>query len=157
MNKITTSSAVILCLSLSCLAGPWHRSKRVISGGTEIENTRWQLVDKGWRPEVIPGGKWEGEFVPYSDKFDKWVVVSTNALSRPYSVPSRSRYLDTVNELKAYEKRVKDIEKAARKDGKNLDKLRKELEKFRDKAKTEGFRELCQGLLDLLPVPNANE
>lgn len=55
---------------------------------------------------------------------------------------------------KEYEKQVKQIQKAAKKDGKNLTKLRKDLEKYRDKAETEGFKELCQMLLDLLPTPN---
>ena len=55
---------------------------------------------------------------------------------------------------KEYEKQVKKIQKAAKKDGKNLEKLRKDLEKYRDKAGTEGFKELCQSLLDLLPTPN---
>ena len=50
-----------------------------------------------------------------------------------------------------YRKAVKDIEKAARKDEKNLAKLRKDLEKYRDKAKTEAFAELCNALLELLP------
>lgn len=55
---------------------------------------------------------------------------------------------------KQYEKTIKDLEKAARKDSKNLGKLRKEVEKFRDKAETDGFRETCQIILDILPVPN---
>lgn len=55
---------------------------------------------------------------------------------------------------KKYEKQVKNIQKAAKKDGKNLEKLRKDLEKYRDKASTEGFKQLCQSLLDLLPTPN---
>ena len=50
-----------------------------------------------------------------------------------------------------YRKAVKEIEKAARKDSKNLAKLRKDLEKYRDKASTEAFAELCNRLLELLP------
>ena len=50
-----------------------------------------------------------------------------------------------------YRKAVKEIEKAARKDAKNLAKLRKDLEKYRDKASTEAFAELCGLLLELLP------
>ncbi len=42
-------------------------------------------------------------------------------------------------------------QKAARKDTKNLAKLRKDLEKYRDKAPTEGFAELCNALLEMLP------
>ena len=55
---------------------------------------------------------------------------------------------------KAYEKQIKELQKAALKDGKNLDKLRKDLEKYRDKAETDSFRETCQRLLDILPTPN---
>lgn len=55
---------------------------------------------------------------------------------------------------KEYEKQVKNIQKAAKKDGKNLEKLRKDLEKYRDKAGTEDFKNLCQMLLNLLPTPN---
>ena len=50
-----------------------------------------------------------------------------------------------------YRKAVKEIEKAARKDTKNLAKLRKDLEKYKKKAETEAFAELCQLLLDMLP------
>lgn len=50
-----------------------------------------------------------------------------------------------------YRKAVKEIEKAARKDSKNLAKLRKDLEKYAKKAETEGFAELCNALLELLP------
>ena len=50
-----------------------------------------------------------------------------------------------------YRKAVKEIEKAARKDSKNLAKLRKDLEKYAKKAETEAFAELCNRLLELLP------
>ena len=54
---------------------------------------------------------------------------------------------------KVFEKQIKDLQKAAKKDSKNLSKLRKDLEKYRDKAETEDFRSTCQQLLDILPVP----
>lgn len=47
-----------------------------------------------------------------------------------------------------------EIEKAAVKFGKSLDKGRKILEKYRDKAATEDEREVWQKLLDSLSVPN---
>ena len=81
---------------------------------------------------------------------NKW-GPSTNLTARA----SGASFQDKLNAARAYEKQVKEIQKAARKDGKNLAKLRKDLEKYRDKAETEGFKELCQGLLDMLPVPNA--
>lgn len=55
---------------------------------------------------------------------------------------------------KAYEKQVKELQKSDRKDGKRLAKLREDLEKYRDKAETDSFRETCQRLLDILPTPN---
>ena len=79
----------------------------------------------------------------------KW-GPSTNLTARA----AGASFQDKLNAARAYEKQVKEIQKAARKDGKNLAKLRKDLEKYRDKAETEGFKELCQGLLDMLPVPN---
>lgn len=82
---------------------------------------------------------------------NKW-GPSTNLTARA----AGASFQDKLNAARAYEKQVKEIQKAARKDGKNLGKLRKDLEKYRDKAETEGFKELCQGLLDLLPVPNDN-
>ena len=47
-----------------------------------------------------------------------------------------------------------DIEKAAIKFGKSLNKLRKDLEKYRNKAATEDEREVWQKLLESLSVPN---
>ena len=47
-----------------------------------------------------------------------------------------------------------EIEKAAIEFGKNLDKLRKDLEKHRDKAATQDEREMWQKLPDSLSVPN---
>lgn len=55
---------------------------------------------------------------------------------------------------KAYEKQVKELQKSAKKDGKNLSKLRGDLEKYRDKAATDAFRETCKRLLEVLPTPN---
>ena len=81
---------------------------------------------------------------------NKW-GPSTNLTARA----AGASFQDKLNAARKFEKQVKEIQKAARKDGKNLGKLRKDLEKYRDKAETEGFKELCQGLLDMLPVPNA--
>ena len=47
-----------------------------------------------------------------------------------------------------------EIEKAAKKFGKNLSKERKNFEKYRDKAWTQEERDFWQTLLDSLPVPN---
>ena len=58
---------------------------------------------------------------------------------------------EQTNPLQADAKITRDIRKAARKDSKNRAKLRKDLEKYRDKAATEAFAELCGLLLELLP------
>lgn len=65
-------------------------------------------------------------------------------------VGTEGAMVDTLTR-RIYRKAVKEIEKAARKDSKNLAKLRKDLEKYRDKASTEAFAELCGLLLELLP------
>ena len=80
---------------------------------------------------------------------NKW-GPSTNLTARA----SGASFQDKLNAARAYEKQVKAIQKAARKDGKNLGKLREDLVKYRDKASTVDFRDLCQVLLDMLPVPN---
>ena len=48
----------------------------------------------------------------------------------------------------------KKLEQAARKFGKNLEKARKNFEKYRYKAATEDERAFWQSLLDVVPVPN---
>lgn len=80
---------------------------------------------------------------------NKW-GPSTNLTARA----AGASFQDKLNAARKFEKHVKEIQKAAKKDGKNLGKLRKDLEKYFDKAETEGFKELCRQLLDLLPVPN---
>ena len=46
------------------------------------------------------------------------------------------------------------MQKAARKFGKNIEKVRKDFEKYRDKAASEDERAFWQSLLDIIPVPN---
>lgn len=65
-----------------------------------------------------------------------------------------NRNFGKLDEMEPGYKRQKAIEKAAVKFGKNLNKLRKDLEKYRDKAATEDEREVWQTLLDSLSVPN---
>lgn len=88
---------------------------------------------------------------------DNEILDASNKIYKAWN-DTLSRSNDWLNvELeytKQYEKTIKNLEKAARKDSKNLEKLRKDLEKYRDKAQTDGFRETCQILLDILPVPN---
>ena len=61
---------------------------------------------------------------------------------------------DKLDEMEPDHKRQKAIEKAAIKFGKNLDKLRKNFEKYRDKAANEDEREVWQTIIDSLLVPN---
>lgn len=93
--------------------------------------------------------KTHARFETLKRTINKW-GPSTNLTARA----AGASFQDKLNAARAYEKQVKEIQKAARKDGKNLGKLRKDLEKYRDKAETVDFRDLCQGLLDMLPVPN---
>lgn len=85
---------------------------------------------------------------------DNFALVETNkvVVAENKKVKKEKAVVEAELEIaKEYEKAVKDIEKAARKDTKNLGKLRKDLEKYKSKAETEGFKELCSQLLDLLP------
>ena len=93
--------------------------------------------------------KTHNRFETLKRTINKW-GPSTNLTARA----AGASFQDKLNAARAYEKQVKAIQKAARKDGKNLGKLRKDLVKYRDKAETVDFRDLCQGLLDMLPVPN---
>ena len=101
-----------------------------------------------------PGGHWKGNFYPYSRFLDKWVVVETNAVIHPISVKSRSKFQDKIDEMEPGYKKQKALEKAAVKFGKNIEKKRKNFEKYRDKAGTQEERDFWQTLLDSLPVPN---
>ena len=93
--------------------------------------------------------KTHNRFETLKRTINKW-GPSTNLTARA----SGASFQDKLNAARAYEKQVKAIQKAARKDVKNLGKLREDLVKYRDKASTVDFRDLCQGLLDMLPVPN---
>ena len=46
------------------------------------------------------------------------------------------------------------MQKAARKFGKNVEKVRKDFEKYRDKAATDDERAFWKSLLEIIPVPN---
>ena len=85
---------------------------------------------------------------------DNFELTETNKAVKAENVVLIRKNKDLEIDLEdadGYRKAVKEIEKAARKDAKNLDKLRKDLEKYRDKASTEAFAEMCDLLLELLP------
>ena len=155
MNKIVIT-VLTCCCTLAAFAAthPWHYSKRVLEDGTAYELTQWKLVDKGWRPRVRPGGHRDGDFYPFNEHFDKWVVLSTNAVTRPVSVVASSKFKNKIDELEPGYKKQKALKKAAIKFGKNIEKVRKDFEKYRNKAPTQEERDFWQTLLDVLPVPN---
>lgn len=68
-----------------------------------------------------------------------------------------NRNFGKLDEMEPGYKRQKAIEKSEIKFGKNLSKVRKDLEKHRDKAGTEEERDFWQALLDSLPVPNTED
>ena len=155
MNKtlalFTFASAIMTALAVD---HPWHYANRILPSGDAYELSQWKLVDKGWRPRVMPGGHWDGEFYPFNEHFDKWVILSTNAITRPISVVASSKFKDKIDEMEPGYKKQQALEKAARKFGKNIEKVRKDFEKYRDKASTEDERAFWQSLLDIIPVPN---
>ena len=80
---------------------------------------------------------------------NKW-GPSTNLTARAAGASFQHKLNAARNEAKA----LKDMQKAARKFGKNLNKTRKDFKKYRDKAATEDERAFWQSLLDIVPVPN---
>ena len=168
MNKKTLSLALAcLALAAQAVSHNWHYQKDLIDHGAAYVLTQWKLVDKGWRPRVAPGGHWDGEFLPFNEHFDKWVIVSTNAAVRPLSVPAHSIYRDNLTNLTAQVGTLAATnavlapaaakawkveharEKAEKKDRQNLEKLIKDAEKQRDKS-SEAMREVYDSVLELL-------
>lgn len=80
---------------------------------------------------------------------NKW-GPSTNLTARA----AGASFQDKLNAARQEAKALKDMQKAARKFGKNIEKVRKDFEKYRDKAATEDERAFWQALLDIIPVPN---
>jgi len=96
------------------------------------------------------------DFAKLSHKLqgDNFELTETNKAVKAENIVLLRKNKDLEIDLEdadGYRKAVKKIEKAARKDTKNLNKLRKDIEKYRDKASTEGFKELCVLLLNMLP------
>lgn len=80
---------------------------------------------------------------------NKW-GPSTNLTARAAGASFQDKLNTARNEAKA----LKDMQKAARKFGKNVEKVRKDFTKYRDKAATDDERAFWQSLLDIVPVPN---
>ena len=80
---------------------------------------------------------------------NKW-GPSTNLTARAAGASLQHKLNAARNEAKA----MKDMQKAARKFGKNVEKVRKDFAKYRDKAATEDERAFWQSLLDIVQVSN---
>ena len=80
---------------------------------------------------------------------NKW-GQSTNLTARAAGASFQHKLNAARNEAKA----LKDMQKAARKFGKNIKKVRKDFEKYRDKAATDDERAFWKSLLEIIPVPN---
>lgn len=78
---------------------------------------------------------------------NKW-GPSTNLTARAAGASLQTKLNTARNEAKA----LKDMQKAARKFGKNVEKVRKDFAKYRDKASTDDERAFWQSLLDIIPV-----
>lgn len=78
---------------------------------------------------------------------NKW-GPSTNLTARAAGASLQTKLNAARNEAKA----LKDMQKAARKFGKNVAKVRKVFTKYRDKAATDDERAFWQSLLDIVPV-----
>ena len=78
---------------------------------------------------------------------NKW-GPSTNLTARAAGASFQDKLNAARNEAKA----LKDMQKAARKFGKNVEKVRKDFEKYRDKSATDDERAFWQSLLDIIPV-----
>ena len=133
---------------------PWHKEKVYIDEGAKVVETDWKYVAKGWRPRMRDGNEPEGRFEPYSDYLDKWIVVHTNDVIKIVSKPSRSKFQEKIDEIEPGYQKQKKLEQAARKFGKNVEKVRKDFAKYRDKAATDDERAFWQSLLEIIPVPN---
>ena len=80
---------------------------------------------------------------------NKW-GPSTNLTARAAGASLQHKLNAARNEAKA----LKDMQKAARKFGKNIKKVRKFFAKYRDKSATDDERAFWQSLLDIVPVTN---
>ena len=78
---------------------------------------------------------------------NKW-GPSTNLTARAAGASLQTK----LNAARAESKALKDMQKAARKFGKNVAKVRKDFTKYRNKAATEEERAFWQSLLDIIPV-----
>lgn len=133
---------------------PWIVEKTYIKNGLKVVETHSKFVAKGYRPRMKPGREPEGRFEPYNDYLDKWIIVRTNDVVKPYTQPSKSRFQAKIDEMEPGYQKQKKIDQAAKKFGKNIAKVRKDFEKYIEKSATDEEREFWQSLLDCLPVPN---
>ena len=130
MKRVVFTIAVLVSLLGFAVEHPWHKEVTYTEDGANAIQTEWKYVPAGWRPRVKPGGHWKGNFYSYS------------------------KFQDKIDEMAPGYQKQKKLEQAARKFGKNLEKERKNFEKYRYKAATEDERAFWQSLLDSIRVPN---
>lgn len=83
---------------------------------------------------------------------NKW-GPSTNLTARAAGASLQHK----LNAARAESKALKDMQKAARKFGKNIEKVRKDFEKYRDKSATEDEASFWQSLLGIIPAPEEDD
>ena len=173
----TVFAGIVVCLQLAAAAAPNFVTPAMMKRNGLTDEQYELLWKQGKNPQIDIGAardwifrssrytnvvEWleicgkTNDFAALSHKLqgDNFELVETNkvVVAENKKVKKEKAAVEAELEIaKEYEKAVKDIEKAARKDTKNLGKLRKDLEKYKSKAETEGFKELCSQLLDLLP------
>lgn len=128
---------------------------RIPGPSTNKVHIKADVVPKEIREMQQAARKYHNRFEMLEKTIKRW-GPSTNLNVRAARQSMQSRLNETRAErdaAKVFERQVKELKKAAQKDTKNLSKLRKDLEKYRDKAETEDFKSTCQQLLDLLPTP----
>lgn len=139
--KLAESNLVSMCETLGLVEGTKLKAK----GKDKKEDPDLRKLR-----DIV--SKQKGRFEILKKTLYKW-GPSTNLTARAARQSMQERLNETRAErdaAKEYEKRMKEIRKNAEKDAKNAGKLRKDIEKYRDKAETEAFRSLCSGLLEAI-------
>ncbi|MBR4258564.1 MAG: hypothetical protein IKQ17_06000 [Kiritimatiellae bacterium] len=174
--KKTIFTGLLVCLSFAVLSAPPFVTPAMMKRNGLTDEQYELLWKQGKNPQidVATARDWifrasrytnvvewldvcgkTNDFAKLSHKLqgDNFELTETNKAVKAENVVLVRKNKDLEIDLAdadGYRKAVKEIEKAARKDSKNLAKLRKDLEKYRDKAATEAFAELCGLLLELL-------
>ena len=114
------------------------------------------VVDPTIRKIQEQARKYHNRFEVLKKTQKKW-GPSTNLLARVARQSMQSRLDETRAErdqAKSEAKALKEMQKAARTFGTNVEKVRKDFAMYRDKAATDDERAFWQSLLEIIPVPN---